>query len=208
MAKISVKQIATNSLNQFVSNAQIASWDGKADASLIGAANGIATLDSNGKIPASQLPTEAKSSIVVPTYADLATVAEKTEGTTVLVIDATGDATVSSGAAQYVWDGTSWLKIAEVESLDLVLDWANVSGKIENVVETLTVTNGNIDNLTWTPVDVTEVILYVNGLAQVNGVDFTVDGTTNAVTWNPASFTLEESDSVIASYETAYERPV
>lgn len=208
MAKISVKQIATNSLNQFVSSAQITSWDGKADASLIGAANGIATLDSSGKIPASQLPTEAKSSIVVPTYADLATVTEKTEGTTVLVIDATGDATVSSGAAQYVWDGTSWLKIAEVESLDLVLDWANVSGKIENVVETLTVTNGNIDNLTWTPVDVTEVILYVNGLAQVNGVDFTVDGATKAVTWNPASFTLEESDSVIASYETKYDPAV
>jgi hypothetical protein len=50
---------------------------------------------------------------------------------TVLVTDATGDDTVASGSAMYVWVETSgtWVKIAEYESMDLVLEWANIQGK-------------------------------------------------------------------------------
>lgn len=49
----------------------------------------------------------------------------------VLVLDATGDATVSSGAATYVYrlSTTSWIKISEAESLDIALTWAALSGK-------------------------------------------------------------------------------
>lgn len=52
-------------------------------------------------------------------------------GSQALVIDATGDATVSAGAATYVWraSNTSWVKISEAESLDLSLAWANISGR-------------------------------------------------------------------------------
>lgn len=50
-------------------------------------------------------------------------------GSTALVLDATGDATVASGAATYVWDGSAWVKISEAESLDLVLDWESLTGK-------------------------------------------------------------------------------
>lgn len=49
----------------------------------------------------------------------------------VLVVDASADATVDSGWARYVWmvSTSSWLKLAEGESQDLVLSWANLTGK-------------------------------------------------------------------------------
>lgn len=48
-------------------------------------------------------------------------------GTMVLVLDASDDATVDSGAATYVYvTGTGWVKISEAESLDLILDWDDI----------------------------------------------------------------------------------
>ncbi len=53
-------------------------------------------------------------------------------GQMVLVRDASADPTVTSGAATYVWDAAAnagagdWVKIAEYESLDIVLDWNNI----------------------------------------------------------------------------------
>lgn len=49
----------------------------------------------------------------------------------VLVLDATGDATVTAGAATYAWRASvsSWVKISEYESLDVVLDWASIQNK-------------------------------------------------------------------------------
>lgn len=46
----------------------------------------------------------------------------------VLVLDASADATVTSGAATYVYQlsTTSWIKISEAESLDIALTWANI----------------------------------------------------------------------------------
>ena len=45
------------------------------------------------------------------------------------VKDATADATVSTGAAQYIYDGSAWVKIAEAESMDLVVKWTDIQGK-------------------------------------------------------------------------------
>lgn len=47
------------------------------------------------------------------------------------VTDATGDGTVSSGGATYLYNfgTTTWVKIAEWESMDLVLKWADVQDK-------------------------------------------------------------------------------
>lgn len=49
----------------------------------------------------------------------------------VLVKDATGDATVASGSATYLYDtaNTVWIKVSESESLDIVLNWASIQGK-------------------------------------------------------------------------------
>lgn len=60
----------------------------------------------------------------------------KTNGMQVLVINATGDATVASGAATYVYRSstTSWIKISEAESLDVAVSWAALTGKPTSVV--------------------------------------------------------------------------
>ena len=50
----------------------------------------------------------------------------------VYVIDATGDSTVASGGATYLYDPSgagTWIKAAEAESLDLTLNWSNIVGK-------------------------------------------------------------------------------
>jgi hypothetical protein len=54
-----------------------------------------------------------------------------TKNTQVLVINATGDATVASGAATYVWrqSNSTWTKISEAESLDVAMTWASLTGK-------------------------------------------------------------------------------
>jgi len=54
-----------------------------------------------------------------------------TNGKLVIVLDATGDATVQSGAATYVYRlaTTEWIKIQEHESLDLVFEWATIQNK-------------------------------------------------------------------------------
>lgn len=54
-----------------------------------------------------------------------------TEVTIAIVLNATADATVAAGAATYVFnpDDTTWSKISEAESLDVVLEWANIQNR-------------------------------------------------------------------------------
>jgi hypothetical protein len=49
----------------------------------------------------------------------------------VLVQNASGDPTVTTGAAMYAWNPatTSWLKVAEYESMDVTLTWDALQGK-------------------------------------------------------------------------------
>jgi len=51
-----------------------------------------------------------------------------TVNTQVLVLDATADTTVTTGAALYIYDAgsTTWYKVSEFESMDVVLDWASI----------------------------------------------------------------------------------
>lgn len=56
--------------------------------------------------------------------------ASTTGNTMYLVTDATGDSSVASGAALYFYDKTAdtFTKVAEYESMDVVLQWANIQG--------------------------------------------------------------------------------
>ena len=51
--------------------------------------------------------------------------------TQAIVVDATADASVQLGSATYVYDtvGAAWQKIAEHESMDVVLQWGNIQGR-------------------------------------------------------------------------------
>lgn len=54
----------------------------------------------------------------------------------VMVIDATADVSVSLGTATYIWNPatTSWTKISETESIDLILNWNNIVGRPTSTV--------------------------------------------------------------------------
>lgn len=102
--------------------------DAQVKRSEMGAANGVATLDVNGFVPVTQIPTAAKECRVVNNIAERNALLVFA-GLRALVIDATGDATVASGYAEYVWSGTAWTKTGEGESMDAVVQWANIQGK-------------------------------------------------------------------------------
>ena len=56
--------------------------------------------------------------------------------TQAIVVDATDDTSVVLGSATYVYDpvGDAWQKIAEHESMDVVLQWANIQGRPSSTV--------------------------------------------------------------------------
>jgi hypothetical protein len=89
--------------------------DDKLDASEKGAANGIAELDANSKIPSSQLPAIAITEVFVAadiTARDALTIGsgdgEIQEGDVVIVTDASDDANITSGSASYIYDGSAY----------------------------------------------------------------------------------------------------
>lgn len=101
----------------------------KEDKANKGIANGYAGLDGSGWVPLSQLPPNAKREIkVVSTIVDRDALVTY-EGMRVHVLDASNDATVDSGWAEYIHNGTSFTKTAEKESIDVILDWANIVNK-------------------------------------------------------------------------------
>lgn len=90
--------------------------------------NGLASLDENGKVPTSQIPSIFKDAYVVDNIAERDKL-EKFSGLHALVIDATDDETVESGGAEYVYGGTQWIKISELKDLDMIIDWENIQGR-------------------------------------------------------------------------------
>ncbi|GBF44508.1 hypothetical protein LPTSP2_38110 [Leptospira ellinghausenii] len=89
-----------------------------------------AELDGTGKIPVSQIP------VFNPTVQIVNTIAERdaltpTVNLPVYVKDATGDTSVLIGGAFYLYelDSETWLKLSEMESMDIIQSWDNIVGK-------------------------------------------------------------------------------
>ena len=51
------------------------------------------------------------------------------EGDSCWVKDATADDTVTQGAALYIYADNQWVKMAEAESMDVIVQWAGIQGK-------------------------------------------------------------------------------
>lgn len=85
----------------------------------------------NGKVPISQIPDEVKEIRFVANIAARDAITGAFAGLSAYVADATGDSTVTSGGAFYMHNGTAWIKTSEAESMDLILQWANITGKPE-----------------------------------------------------------------------------
>lgn len=94
-----------------------------------GQANGIATLDSAGKIPNAQIPNVFKEAAVVNNITERDALSAFS-GLHALVIDASADSTVGAGGgAEYVYNGSKWVKISEFNNLDTLVDWSGIQNK-------------------------------------------------------------------------------
>lgn len=135
-----------------------------------GKAEGLASLDETGKVPVTQIPSIMKEGTVVANIdaRDAILGENRYKGLRVFVIDATADITVDKGAAEYVYDGTDFIKISESESLDLVLDWENLKTKPTSTIEAIDgavekATHTNRDSLDKLLVDEVSKTLTVDG---------------------------------------------
>jgi len=83
--------------------------------------------------------------VVYPTYAAMTGATAPTTNVMIHVIDATGDTTVLDGGATYLYvvATTSYVKISEFESMDLILTWENILNK-PAVLATLSETAGKL----------------------------------------------------------------
>lgn len=143
--------ITQDASNRFVTDTEKLAWNGKQaalgftpeDASKKGAVNGYASLDTNGLVPSTQIPSSYKECLVVADITARNAISTKFSGLHVWVTDASADSTVTSGAAEYIWNGTVWIKISETESLDVIVKWADITNKPTSTVANidLAVTN-------------------------------------------------------------------
>ncbi len=104
----------------------IPAWADKEDVNNKGQADGYAGLDANGTVPLTQLPSSVKEAQVVADIAARDALEDVFAGLHVLVLDATDDETVETGGAEYVYTGSEFVKIAELDDLDMVLEWINI----------------------------------------------------------------------------------
>lgn len=115
---------------------------------LLGADKFVARVDATGKhhaVTAAELLTFITDNIGTSEYTE-ATIADRDANITgqslgdrVFVTDATADGDVNAGWAIYTWDGSNWVKVAEEEGLDVVIEQVNLTA----VADATTVT---IDN--------------------------------------------------------------
>ena len=110
-----------------------------------GQADGYASLDANGRIPLSQMPLSTSSA--VPNVADITArdaIVDPVDGAQVRVLDASADPSVDSGWALYTYHAaqTTWVKLAEQESLDMVTDWSNLQNKPVSTVSAIDIAVG------------------------------------------------------------------
>ena len=105
------------------------------DAAGTGTRHVINKADVQGMIDAAVSAAGANNLIVVSDIAERNALTPTTN-VQVYVADATGDPTVASGGATYLYNlaATAWLKISESESMDIVFNWAGISGKPASAV--------------------------------------------------------------------------
>lgn len=91
--------------------------------SLLGAANGVATLNANGKLTAAQIPAIAITETFVAANIaarDALIVGpadgEVQEGDVAIVTDASADPNVDAGGASYIYDGAAWQRLLNPNS--------------------------------------------------------------------------------------------
>ena len=96
-------------------------------------ASGVVKLGENGLIPSSFIPAEFKEIKIVDSIAARDGITDAFAGLSVYVKDASADTTVNSGGAYYLYDGAAWIKTAESEAMDVVLEWNAIQNKPDTI---------------------------------------------------------------------------
>lgn len=105
------------------------SIDSKISISKMGIADGIATLGPDGLIPIAQIPMESRELRVVENIEQMYAIEPKFESLSVFVKDATGDPSVKSGGAFYIYDGNKFVKTAQSDTMNVITDFVNILNK-------------------------------------------------------------------------------
>ena len=147
--------MATQNVKYYVKvNGQYVETNVKTIAEMVLAADGVTTMEdhiNDGVLHVTQLVQDQLTKLALDpnaTYATKQELASQTDGVIIVndiaardalgpinvgqlvwVLNATGDGSVSSGAAEYLWNDPNWIKVSEAESMDLILQWANIQGK-------------------------------------------------------------------------------
>lgn len=116
----------------------------------VNTANGVVQLDGTGRIGMDLLPTGVVSGAVkfVENIAARDALTGDQRNGLIFVLDASADTTVTLGSAQYVWDGDSWEKIGERESLDL-----DLTPYFNHETETLDIIQDGTNYVKFTPAE-------------------------------------------------------
>lgn len=103
-----------------ITEAQISDLGSYIESSEKGSNNGVATLDGSGKIPTAQMPALALTEVhVVADITARNAISPVQEGDVAIVNDASADAAVDSGAATYIYDGSSWQLLKDPADVSL-----------------------------------------------------------------------------------------
>ncbi|WP_217694098.1 hypothetical protein [Alkalihalophilus pseudofirmus] len=121
--------ITESTTRRFTSDNEKETWNGKEDANKKGQANGYAALDSNAKVPLSQLPDASKSQTFVVTSST-----ERNALTAMLEGD---KAFETSTGDSYIYDGSSWRVLAKADWENVSLDWGNIQNKPSSSIATI-----------------------------------------------------------------------
>jgi hypothetical protein len=135
----------------------------EADTNLQNQIDKKADLDTNSKIPLSQLPDISKQPTnIYNTTALMTADTAQIKGTKALVLD-DGD----GKNAGYVWSGTAWVKTSDASWENINLQWTNIDGKptssVENIDDAVTRKHSHdnkdlLDTYNQTNVDVTDAV--------------------------------------------------
>lgn len=161
-------------------------------------ANGFVKLDENSLIPSAFIPAEFKEIKIVDNIAARDGIADAFAGLSVFVKDASGDSTVNSGGAYYLYDGAAWVKTAEAESMDVVLEWNAIQGKPDTLAG-YGITDGvNVSDVVDAPAANKILKLDVDGKLPA---DVTGNAGTASKLQSPAKIGIKGDDVVAANVD-------
>lgn len=118
---------------------------------------------------AAQLTGLSQTYIVADITARNTLTATLNRNAVIQVINATGDATVASGGATYLWDDANNIsvKISEFESMDVALNWSSIIGRPTSTPGAIDAAVSN--SHTHTNITVLNLFTDVGGVANYNG---------------------------------------